>query len=118
MTMRFGLSKRRVLWGTLGAVGAAVVYAVWIPPSGPRSMRVFDADRMAELETRMWQSYYRKQKLRLFGELVTMLHEQYRYPWAKATRAGWLLAHAAATFGDARGDYDRVRPEIEKAYAI
>ena len=47
-----------------------------------------------------------------------MLHEQYRYPWAKATIAGFHLARAAATFGDARGDYERVLPDLERAYEI
>lgn len=116
--MAIGLSRRRVLGVTAVLVGAAVVYVVWIPPSGPRSLRVFDPDRMADLETRMWQSYYRKRKVRLFGELVTMLHEQYRYPWAKAVRAGFHLGRAAATFGDARGDYERVLPDLESGYAI
>jgi hypothetical protein len=99
--------------------GGAIFYAVAIhTPRGPRSLRVFDPDRMADLELRMWQAYYAKEKVRLFALLVTMLHEQNRYPWAKATRAGFHLARAAATFGDARSDYERVLPDLERAYAI
>jgi hypothetical protein len=99
--------------------GGALFHAAAIhTPPGPRSLRVFDPDRMADLELRMWQAYYAKQKVRLFALLVTMLHEQNRYPWAKATRAGFHLARAAATFGDARGDYERVLPDLERAYAI
>ena len=116
--MAFGLKRRRVLVVTGVVLLGATIYLVWIPPSGPRTLRVFDPDRMAELETRMWQSYYQKRKARLFGELVTMLHEQYRYPWAKSVRAGFHLARAAATFGDARGDYERVLPDLEQAYTI
>ena len=116
--MAFGLKRRRVLVVTGVVLLGATLYLVWIPPSGPRTLRVFDPDRMAELETRMWQSYYQKRKARLFGELVTMLHEQYRYPWAKSVRAGFHLARAAATFGDARGDYERVLPDLEQAYTI
>ena len=48
-------------------------------------MRQFDPDRLASLEVRMWQAYYAKERARLFTLLVTMLHEQYRYPWATAT---------------------------------
>jgi len=87
------------------------------PPSGPRSMRMFNADRMADLELRMWKAYYAKEKVRLFRLLVTMLHEQYRYSWAIATIEGFHLARAAATFGDARNHYEVVLPDLEAAYS-
>lgn len=80
-------------------------------------MRRFDPDRLADLEVRMWQAYYAKEKMRLFALLVTMLHEQYRYSWATATREGFHLARAAATFGDLKSNYDSVLPDLEVAYA-
>jgi len=80
-------------------------------------MRRFDPDRLADLEVRMWQAYYAKEKVRLFALLVTMLHEQYRYSWATATREGYHLARAAATFGDLKSNYDSVLPDLETAYA-
>jgi hypothetical protein len=88
------------------------------PPRGPRSLRVFDADRLAELETEMWRVYYRKQKARLFGLLLVLLREQYRLPLGHALRVGFHWARAAAIFGDARGDYDRVLPDLERGYRI
>ena len=98
---------------------AAIYWAVVVrAPSGPRSLRVFDADRLAELEVGMWQAYYAKDKVRLFRLLVVMLREQYHYSWQMAVRAGYHLANAAATFGDATGDYDRVLPDLEAGYAI
>ena len=81
-------------------------------------MRSFDPDRLADLEVRMWQAYYAKERARLFGLPVTMLHEQRRYAWATAAREGFHLARAAATFGDLRGNYDRVVPDLEAAYTI
>jgi hypothetical protein len=45
------------------------------PPRGARSLRVFDAERLASLETRMWQAYYARERARLFGLLVALLHE-------------------------------------------
>jgi hypothetical protein len=104
-------------------VAAAILVAflfayVFTPPRGPRSMRVFDPDRLADLEVRMWQAYYAKERIRLFGLLVTMLREQRRYSWALATREGFHLARAAATFGDLRGGYDRVLPDLEAAYTM
>jgi hypothetical protein len=98
----------------LGAVYAAFIAA----PSGPRSLRVFDPDRVADLEIDMWQAYYAHQNLRLFRGLVTSLHEQNRYPWAKAMTAGYRLARAAAAFADLRSNYEQVIPDLEKAYTI
>jgi hypothetical protein len=98
---------------------AAVYWAVVVrAPAGTRSLRAFDADRLAELEVGMWQAYYAKEKFRLFRLLVVMLREQYHYSWQTAVRAAWHLARAAATFGDSTGDYDRVLPDLEAGYTI
>jgi hypothetical protein len=103
------------------AVGACLVaFALALaltPPSGPRSMREFNPTRLADLELRMWKAYYAKERARLFGLLVTMLREQYRYSWATATREAFHLARAASTFGDLNGDYDQVLPDLEAGYA-
>jgi hypothetical protein len=93
----------------------AIAFA-FTPPRGPRSMRQFNPARMADLEIGMWQAYYSKERARLFTLLVTMLHEQYRYSWATATIEAFHLARAAATFGDLRGGYEVVLPDLEAAY--
>jgi len=100
-----------------GIVVAFALAFVLTPPRGPRSMREFNPPRLADLEVRMWQAYYAKERMRLFRLLVTMLHEQYHYSWATATVEGFHLARAAATFGDLRGGYDVVLPDLEAAYA-
>jgi hypothetical protein len=86
------------------------------PPRGPRSLREFDADRLAALETRMWRAYYGKERARLFGLLVSMLREQYHYSWAAATVQAFHLARAAATFGDVTDHAEIVLPDLEAAY--
>jgi hypothetical protein len=96
----------------LGAIGSEL--AVRAP--GPGSLRRFDPDRICDLELRMWQAYYAKENVRLFGLLLTMLREQYHYSWATATVEGFHLARAAATFGEARSNYDAVLPDLEAAY--
>src|SRR5262245_28956596 len=40
---------------------AALALVLFKAPSGPRSLRAFDPDRLANLEVDMWQAYYRKQ---------------------------------------------------------
>ena len=109
--------RRSARVGVVAAVLAAFAIAFALtPPRGPRSMRQFNAVRLADLEVRMWQAYYDKERVRLFGLLVTLLHEQYHYSWATATVQGFHLARAAATFGDLTKDYDVVLPDLEAAY--
>lgn len=112
------VTRRSAVLLLAGLLLVTGLYALAVrTPAGPRSLRAFDADRMAELEVGMWQGYYRKERLRLFALLVTMLHEQYRYTWFGACTAGFHLARAAATFGDATSRYERVLPDLEIAYA-
>lgn len=114
--MRIRTTRITIVLSVLAAVSAFLIAYAVTPPRGPRSLRQFDPVRLAALETSMWQSYYAKQRARLFAELVTMLREQYHYSWAMATAEGFHLARAAATFGDLKGDYDRVLPDLEAAY--
>src|SRR5690242_16481169 len=119
---RSGKQMKRSAWLVCGLVavllGGTLSYGLFAPPQGPRSLRQFDADRLADLEVGMWQAYYAKERTRLFALLVTMLHEQYHYSWATAAREGFYLARAAANFGDARGNYEQlVIPDLEVAYA-
>jgi hypothetical protein len=107
--------RRLALLIVVMLIAALAAYAV-TPPGGERSMRRFDPARMASLETGMWQAYYAKQRVALFRGLVTMLHEQYHYSWARAARDGFYLARAAARFGELRDRDDTVLPDLERAY--
>ena len=131
-TARQLMPRTRTLWTTTATIVLALIAfaGAWAltPPRGPRSLRQFDAERLADLEVGMWQAYYAKEQLALFRLLVTMLHEQYHYSWATAAREGFHLARAAARFGDLRcgdgGPSDPCRPpapavlpDLEIAYA-
>jgi hypothetical protein len=96
---------------------SAGAYFVLAAPPGPRSLTVFDPDRLAALEVDMWQAYYRKERVRLFGDLVMTLREQYRYSWVEAVATSFYLARAASTFAEMRERYERVIPDLESAYA-
>jgi hypothetical protein len=108
------MKRALVLCLIVGAGAAGYIAAV--PPPGPRTIRQFDPSRMADLELRMWQAYYNKEKVRLFALLVTALREQYHYSWIMAARQGFHLARAAAAFGDAKDHYEDVLPDLEAAY--
>ena len=115
------LAITRARWIAAGVallICAMLTYGLVASPPGARTLRQFDPDRMADLERRMWKAYYAKERVRLFARLVTMLHEQNQYSWATATREGFYLARAAATFGDARRNYESVLPDLENAYGV
>jgi hypothetical protein len=78
----------------------------------------FDPDRLAQLETRMWKAYYRRQPARLFGWLLLGLREQARVGWLRALVASLFLTKAAAGFARATGDYDRFAPDIARGYRL
>jgi len=78
--------------------------------------RGFDPARLARLELRMWQAYYRRQPMRLFGLLVLANREQAHVSWPRAVLAAVWLARGAAGFGRSTGDYDRFLPDIERGY--
>lgn len=111
------LTRRRAVAALVVVLLGAIGYAACAAPPGPRSLTAFDPDHIADLEVEMWQAYYRKDRLRLFAGLVQTLQEQYQYSWAEAAGTSFYLARAASTFGDARSDYERVLPDLERAYA-
>ena len=110
------MTRVRIFAVVASVLAVGLVGYTFSAPRGERSIRQFEPDRVADLELRMWQAYYGKENVRLFGLLVAMLREQYHYPWATAIREGFHLARAAATFGNLRGDYDVVIPDLEAAY--
>jgi hypothetical protein len=111
--------RRRLRLVVAAVIAALIVYGVFVQtPSGPRSIREFEADRVASLEVDMWRAYYDKRNVRLFILLTELLREQRRYPWSKAVTEGFYLARPAARFARMRGDYDAVLPDLEQAYAM
>jgi hypothetical protein len=106
---------RRLAW--LVALALAMALVLGHAPPGPRSLARFDPDRLAELDVAMWRAYYAKEKLALFRLLVVTLRQQYHYSWWRALSHAFHWVRAAATFGDASGDYDRVLPDLEQGFA-
>lgn len=78
--------------------------------------RHFDPLRLARLELRMWQAYYRRQALRLFALLIQAEHEQARVSWPRALLAAVWLTKGAVGFARSSGDYDRFLPDVVRGY--
>lgn len=82
------------------------------------SMREFDADEVARLETAMWRSYYSRQRVKLFRELTELLRTQYRLPPLRSNALAYRAAKAAFVFkeGRSRADYERALPDLVNFY--
>src|ERR1041384_8246467 len=109
---------RRTLLPVTLLVVVGLIALTFVPPPGPRSLTTFDPDRVADLEVDMWQAYYNKERVRLFRGLLTLLREQNRYSWARASQQAFYFAKAASTFATAAGDYERVLPDLTNGYAV
>jgi hypothetical protein len=111
--------RRRAL--TIGAA-LVLVLAAWVAYDlyAPRrtSLRDFDPDKVARLETAMWRSYYSRQRVRLFGQMAELLRTQYRLPLWRSNAVAYQAAKAAFVFkdGHARADYERALPNLLSFY--
>ncbi len=100
-----------------------VALAAWIvrdfTVQSRQSLRHFDGHAVGRLETDMWRSYYDHHSLRLFGELIELLREQYHLPFWRSVTGAYHAAHAAVIFqqGHNRAEYERALPDIESFYA-
>jgi hypothetical protein len=101
----------------LGGTAAWAAVDLWGPRS--TSLRQFDPDGVARLETEMWRSYYDKQRLRLFNELAVLLRHQYHMPLLRSYVGAFHAAKAAFIFKDGakRTDYERALPDLVDYYS-
>jgi hypothetical protein len=110
--------RRRVNYSVLLIVAllAWVAYDLYTPRR--TSLRDFDADEVARLDTAMWRSYYSRERLRLFGQLAELLRTQYRLPFWRSNAVAYRAAHAAFVFKDGHGraDYERALPDLRSFY--
>lgn len=87
---------------------------------GPRhhSLRDFDPNEVARLETDMWRSYYAKERLKLFNQLAELMRSQYGMPLATSNAVAYQAAKAAFVFkeGRKREDYEKALPNLVKFY--
>jgi hypothetical protein len=113
--------RRRRRWLKYGAV-LVIVLLAWAAYDlyAPRrtSLREFDADEVARLETAMWRSYYSRQRVKLFGEAAELLRTQYRLPLLRSNAVAYRAARAAFVFKDGKGrsDYERALPDLVSFY--
>jgi hypothetical protein len=104
------------------ATGVVAVLAwVGLDLYGPRShdLRDFQPGEVGRLEAAMWQAYYEKANLRLFGQLATLLRQQYDLPVLRSHLVAFHAARAAALFqrGHTRSEYETALPDLQIFYS-
>ncbi len=110
---------RRLRWVMLGIL---VVVVGWLGFDlyGPHhhSLRDFDPNQVARLETDMWRSYYAKNRVKLFNQLSELMRTQYGMPLATSNAVAFQAAKAAFVFkeGKKREDYEKALPNLVKFY--
>jgi len=113
--------RRRRRWMKYGAV-LVIVLLAWAAYDlyAPRrtSLREFDPDEVARLETAMWRSYYSRERVKLFRELAELLRTQYRLPLLRSNAVAYRAAKAAFVFkdGHSRAEYERALPDLVSFY--
>jgi hypothetical protein len=112
-----GVKKRWVALAIFVAIFAWVAYDLYGPRS--TSMRSFDPDEVARLETAMWRSYYARERVKLFTELSELLRTQYNMPYVRSNAVAYSAAKAAFVFKDgrSRADYEKALPDLRSFYA-
>lgn len=111
--------RRRLIFVTTTLIlllAAWVAYDLYAPRR--TSLRDFDADEVARLETAMWRSYYSRERERLFAQLGELLRTQYRMPLVRSNAVAYQAAKAAFVFkdGKARADYEKALPNLVSYY--
>jgi hypothetical protein len=84
----------------------------------PHDLRAFQPDEVGRLETAMWRSYYEHERVRLFGELATLLRQQYGMSRLQSYLSGYRAARAAVVFqrGHDRSEYEQALPDLVAYY--
>jgi hypothetical protein len=87
---------------------------------GPRhaSLRDFDPNEVARLETSMWRAYYDKKQSPLFRDMAELLRTQYHLPFLRSYSVAYHAARGAFVFknGQSRAEYQRALPYLERYY--
>jgi hypothetical protein len=112
--------RRRRSWRIALIVAGALLIWLGFDLYGPRkhSLREFDPQEVARLETAMWRSYYDQEKFKLFRELAELLRVQYGLPPVRSYSVAFDAARAAFLFKDGKGrpDYEKALPDLVKYY--
>ncbi|QDK78058.1 hypothetical protein EXU85_05400 [Spirosoma sp. KCTC 42546] len=107
---------RLLLWGALLALVLWVAVDLYVPRKN--SLREFNPNEVARLETAMWRSYYQKKPVLLFWQLAGGLRQQFHAPFWRSFILGFQASKAAFDFkkGKSRMEYQKTLPDLISYY--
>src|SRR4026207_1595669 len=110
-------AKTAVILGIV-AIGAASWIAIDLQRHVSSNLRAFDPEQVARLDTDMWRSYYDRERLKLFNQLVVLLRQQNHMNENRSYVVAFHAAKAAFVFKDGKGrsDYERALPDLVAYY--
>ena len=106
-------------WISRGVLLALLIWIsvdLFVPQQ--HSIREFDPQEVAKLETDMWRSYYDKNPALLFWQLAGGLRQQFHAPFWRSFILGFQATKAAFVFkkGKSRTDYQKTLPDLITYY--
>ncbi|MFD2932672.1 hypothetical protein [Spirosoma flavum] len=110
------LHQRKIGWWLWR--GGLLIVLIWIAVDifvpHHHSIRQFNPQEVARLETAMWRSYYDKKPVVLFWQLAGGLRQQFHAPFWRSFGLAFLATKAAFVFkqGQSRTDYQQALPAL------
>jgi hypothetical protein len=105
-----------------GALMVILLLAIWITGDWywpvKKSIHEFNPNTVAELDAKMWRSYYAKQPVKMFFQFAGLLRNQFHAPFWRSNIMAYYGSRAAFVFkkGRDRQDYEKALPYLEKYY--
>ena len=102
--------------------GMLLAFLIWLGADlylpHKHSIRQFDPQAVARLETAMWRSYYNKNPVLLFWQLAGGLREQFHAPFWRSFGLAFQATKAAFVFkeGTSRAEYQQTIPGLIAYY--
>ncbi|GAB4041669.1 hypothetical protein [Spirosoma jeollabukense] len=108
--------RRWIGWAALLALLIWMTVDLFV--TQPHSIREFDPQEVAQLETAMWRSYYDKKPALLFWQLANGLRQQFHAPFWRSFALGFQATKAAFVFkkGTSQPDYQKTLPDLITYY--
>jgi phage terminase Nu1 subunit (DNA packaging protein) len=113
--------RRTAGWWLLALTILSLVIWIVTDLTIPRkhSIRQFDPNSVARIETSMWRSYYNKSRVTLFRQLAGGLRSQFNAPYWRSYGLAFQASRAAFVFkeGQSRAEYEEALPLLVDYYA-
>ena len=94
---------------------------LWRPKRCGRAKvrRSLDPQRVAQLESALWVSYYRREWLRFLRTALVVMRDVFGLPWVSTARGSWFLLRATRTWSPCPdNDPPAARLAMERFYCL